>query len=93
MQVTLAETELLAAARPDAAYRVVPGMSHALKSVGDDEEANYASFTNPDLPLAEGLVDLVAAFCRGESLPGEDPRLAVGSGAQGAEDSGESLAR
>jgi alpha-beta hydrolase superfamily lysophospholipase len=74
LQVPSNETELLAAARPDAAYRVVPGMSHALKGVGDDEEANYASFTDPSLPLAEGLVDLIAAFVKGETLPGEDPR-------------------
>ncbi|MGA2546685.1 MAG: hypothetical protein ABSF43_09070 [Rectinemataceae bacterium] len=74
LQVSSDETELLASARPDAAYRVIPGMSHALKGVGDDEEANYASFTDPALLLAEGLVDLIAAFVKGEALPGEDPR-------------------
>ena len=66
IQVPSNETELLASARSDVAYRVVPGMSHTLKGVGDDEEANYASFTDPALPLAEGLVDLIAAFVHGE---------------------------
>ena len=36
LQVPPAESELLAAARPGAAYRVIPGMSHALKGTGDD---------------------------------------------------------
>jgi uncharacterized protein len=74
LQVGLPEAELLAGARPDSAYRVVPGMSHALKYVGEDEEANYASFTDPSLPLAEGLPELVAAFALGAELPGVDPR-------------------
>lgn len=74
LQVEVDETEILLEAKPDAAYRLIPGMSHALKGVGTDEEANYASFTDPGLPLAEGLGALVAAFARGAPLPGEDPR-------------------
>ena len=73
LQVAPAETGLLAAARPDAAHRIIPGMSHALKFVGADEEANYASFTDPSLPLAPGLADLVAAFAKGEALPDDPP--------------------
>jgi len=34
--------------------------------VGEDEDANYASFTDPGIPFAEGLADLTAAFARGE---------------------------
>ncbi len=74
LQVAPPETELLASARADASYRAIPAMSHALKAVGEDEESNYASFTDPSIPLAPGLADLVAAFARGEALPGEDPR-------------------
>lgn len=77
LQVSLGEAELLASAREGADFRVIPGMSHALKEVGDDEEANYSSFTDPDLPLADGLADLVAAFAKGEVLPGEDPRVSM----------------
>jgi hypothetical protein len=76
LQVTLGETELLASARDDVAYRVIRGMSHALKLVGGDEEANYASFTDPSLPLADGLAQLLAAFAKDEALPGSDPRTA-----------------
>jgi uncharacterized protein len=74
LQVPQSEVELLASAAPEVDYRLIPGMGHALKWVGDDEEANYDSFTEPALSLAEDLVDLVAAFARGEALPGEDPR-------------------
>ena len=70
LQVPRDESWSLASSRPGTAYRVIPGMSHALKEVGDDEDANYASFTDPSLPLAEGLVDLVAAFVDGGALPG-----------------------
>jgi uncharacterized protein len=75
LQTSGVESELLASARSDIAYRVIPGMSHALKAVGKDEEENYASFTDPSLPLAEGLPELVAAFARGEgAIVGADPR-------------------
>jgi uncharacterized protein len=74
LQVSHPETELLLEARPDAAYRVIEGMSHALKDVGEDEEANYESFVDPRYPLGAGLADLVAAFARGDVLPGRDPR-------------------
>jgi fermentation-respiration switch protein FrsA (DUF1100 family) len=93
LQVRPAEAELLASARSDAAFRIVPGMSHALKGVGADEEANYASFTKADMPLADGLVDMIEAFVKGEPLPGSDPRLTPLAGAQGREDSGEGIAR
>jgi uncharacterized protein len=66
LQVGPEEAELLARAAPDIAYRVIPGMNHALKAVGEDEDANYASFTDPGIPFAEGLADLTAAFARGE---------------------------
>jgi hypothetical protein len=82
LQVAVADAELLASAGNDAAFRVVPGMSHTLKEVGADEESNYASFTDPKLPLADGLVDLVEAFVKGEPLAPLD-------GAQGGQDSAE----
>lgn len=76
LQVGAAEAALLASFCPRAALRSVAGMSHALKEVGADEDANYASFTDPSIRLSEGLVELLSAFIRGEGLPGEDPREA-----------------
>ena len=99
LQVSRGESQDLASARPGTAYRVIPGMSHALKEVGDDEDANYSSFTDPSLPLAKGLVDLVAAFVDGEALPGSDALAPVGAagsgeaGAQGPQGAGEDSPR
>ncbi len=72
LQVGAEESELLASSRPGTAFRIIPGMSHALKEVGDDEDANYASFTDPSLPLAPALVDLIEAFAKGAALSGEN---------------------
>lgn len=87
LQVPPAEAELLSAARPDAAYRVIPGMGHTLKEVGGDEEANYSSFTDPSLPVAQALVDLLSAFVKGEALPD------LNAVPQGDEGAGEGLPR
>jgi uncharacterized protein len=89
LQVDIAETGLLAAARPDAAYRVIRGMSHPLKATWEDEDANYDSFTDPRYPLGEGLAELIAAFAKGEALPGRDPRSAqMGTGGDEAAKAG-----
>lgn len=74
LQVPPEDAAKLLEARPDATIRVVEGMSHALKDVGDDEEANYDSFVNPDYPLGAGLADLIAALARGDPLPGAGER-------------------
>ncbi|HTX74153.1 MAG TPA: alpha/beta hydrolase [Rectinemataceae bacterium] len=68
-QTTLAEFDILVRARPDAAAYVLPGMNHALKEVGPDMDENYRAFTDPTIPLATDLADLVAAFAAGEALP------------------------
>jgi alpha/beta superfamily hydrolase len=98
LQVAPAESELLAASAAGAELRTVPGMSHALKGVGDDEELNYASFTDPSIPLAEGLVDLLAAFAKRAPLPEEprgeaasSPAAEEGSAALDAAEGGEGL--
>ncbi|HUX36310.1 MAG TPA: alpha/beta fold hydrolase [Rectinemataceae bacterium] len=69
MQVELGDFLPLAAIRPEAAAVVVPDMNHVLKSVPAEVDANYASFSNPDFPVAEDLVVSIAAFAKGESLP------------------------
>ena len=87
LQTNGSESKLLASVRSDIAYRVIPGMSHALKAVGSDEEENYSSFTDPSLPLADGLPELVAAFARGEGAIGAEPPETASDGVlQGADD-------
>jgi len=63
IQVSLADAQALAAADPKAKLVLVPGANHVLKSVAsDDRAANLATYVNPDLPLAPGIVDAIAAF-------------------------------
>lgn len=63
LQVSVADARRLAAADPKARLALVPGANHVLKAVeSDDRAANFASYGNPDLPLAPGIVDAIAAF-------------------------------
>lgn len=68
-QVPLSEFALLAKARPDAPAVVLPGMNHMLKEVPGELEENWRAFSDPGFPLAEGLVELLAAWAKGEDLP------------------------
>lgn len=61
-QVPPAESELLRAARPDARYEVVAGMNHMLKLVPVDPAQQLASLSDPGLPVAPRLIELVTDF-------------------------------
>ncbi|OYQ34853.1 alpha/beta hydrolase [Niveispirillum lacus] len=63
IQVSVADAEALKAASPKATLMLIPGMTHALKTVsGSDRAANIATYTDPNLPLTAGLVEAVADF-------------------------------
>jgi pimeloyl-ACP methyl ester carboxylesterase len=62
IQTPVADARLLAAARPGIELRVIEGMNHVLKLAPAEFNANFATYSNPDLPLAPGLVDAVAGF-------------------------------
>jgi pimeloyl-ACP methyl ester carboxylesterase len=62
VQTTVADAEALAAARPDAHLVVWDGVNHLLKIAPAERAANIATYSNPDLPLAPGVVDEVAGF-------------------------------
>lgn len=64
LQTTLEDARRLAGARPGITLRVIEGMNHVLKAAPADRGANFATYANPDLPLADGLVDAVADFVR-----------------------------
>lgn len=68
-QVPLSEFALLAEARPEAPAVVLPGMNHMLKEVPGELEENWKAFSDPGFPLAEGLVDLLADWAKGQALP------------------------
>ncbi len=62
LQIGEGDAKLLAAARPDIKLVIVPGMNHVLKTAPVDRAANVATYHDPSLPLAPGLIDAVAGF-------------------------------
>ena len=62
LQTTVADAERLGAARPGVAVRTIEGMNHVLKIAPAERAANFATYANPALPLAPGLVDAIAGF-------------------------------
>jgi len=62
LQTRVADAEALGAARPGITVRIIDGMNHVLKTAPADLAANAATYANPSLPLAPGLVDAIAGF-------------------------------
>jgi pimeloyl-ACP methyl ester carboxylesterase len=63
MQVSVADAEQLKRADPKAELVLLPDTNHVLKTVtSDDRRANGATYADPSLPLAPGVVDAVANF-------------------------------
>ncbi len=62
LQVGLTDANALAAARPDARLTIWEGVNHLLKIAPADRAANNATYSDPTLPLAPGVVDDVAGF-------------------------------
>lgn len=62
IQVSIADAKALAAAKPDAKLVILTGVNHLLKQAPADRAANMATYTDPSLPLAPGVVDTIAAF-------------------------------
>lgn len=62
LQVTVGDAHRLAAARPGASLILIEGMNHVLKQSSDARAANIATYANPGLPLASGLLPAIVAF-------------------------------
>ena len=65
IQVPRADADRLAAAQPRAKLAVIAGMNHVLKIAPADRAANVATYADPALPLAPGLVDTIVGFVTG----------------------------
>jgi len=66
LQVTLLDADRLVAARPAATLVRLHDTNHVLKHVAvDDRSANLATYADPALPLAPGVVDAIAHFVQG----------------------------
>ncbi|WP_144510590.1 S9 family peptidase [Bacillus sp. FJAT-22090] len=64
IQVPVKDAELLHQAKKDSELLIVDKMNHILKEAPADREGNIATYSNPDLPLANGLVDGIVDFVK-----------------------------
>ncbi len=64
IQTSVEDARALAAARSGIELVLMEGVNHLLKVAPEDRAANIATYSNPDLPLADGVVDQVAGFIR-----------------------------
>jgi pimeloyl-ACP methyl ester carboxylesterase len=63
LQVSVADAERLKDAAPKAKLVLLPDVNHVLKTVSsDDRRLNAATYADPSLPLAPGVVDAIADF-------------------------------
>ncbi|WP_029415217.1 alpha/beta hydrolase [Brevundimonas bacteroides] len=62
LQTTVVDARVLAEAQPSARLVIWEGVNHLLKVAPADRAANLATYANPDLPLADGVVEDVATF-------------------------------
>lgn len=63
MQVSVEDAQRLKQSQPAAQLVLLPDANHVLKTVAtDDRRANFATYADPNLPLAPGLLDDIAQF-------------------------------
>lgn len=65
LQVSMADAERLAKARPGVKLVKVKGANHVLKEAPADRAANLATYNDPLQPVAHGVVDAVVDFVKG----------------------------
>ncbi|WP_404452127.1 alpha/beta hydrolase [Virgibacillus necropolis] len=62
IQVPVSEAKILHQAKKDAEFLLIPKMNHVLKEAPEDRKGNLQTYSNPDLPLAQGLIDGIVSF-------------------------------
>jgi hypothetical protein len=63
LQVTVEDAQRLKAGQPKATLVLLPGVNHVLKTVeGNSHGANIATYADPNLPIAPGVLTTVADF-------------------------------
>ena len=63
LQVLVNDAELLHEAKPDAELVIIDKMNHVLKEIEKDSQ-NLLSYTSPDFPLSNELVDVITTFVK-----------------------------
>jgi pimeloyl-ACP methyl ester carboxylesterase len=62
LQVTEDDARLLSSGNPSARLLFINNMNHVLKESDKNIQRNMATYSNPELPLKEGLVDALVKF-------------------------------
>ncbi len=69
LEVDTKQAEELHKARPGSYLDLISGMNHVLKHTSTNEQTNFATYSNPDLPLDPELVQVLTAFLRSVMVP------------------------
>jgi pimeloyl-ACP methyl ester carboxylesterase len=64
LQVTVKDAETLKKGKPNSVFFIVQTMNHVLKKVGADKTENVKSYSNPELPISEELVNQIVSFIK-----------------------------
>ena len=64
LQVKVEDARALSRAQPRATLTVLSGVNHVLKRAPAERMANLATYANPALPIAPGVVDAIAGFVK-----------------------------
>lgn len=62
LQVNTADAAALAQAQQKAQLKIISGMNHVLKDAPDDLQQNFATYSNPDLPVNSEMITAVTDF-------------------------------
>lgn len=62
IQVTASDADALTAAREGVVRADIEGMNHVMKTAPADPQGNVATYSQPDLPLAPGLIEAISGF-------------------------------
>lgn len=64
LQVPVDNAYLLLSSRPESKLLIIENMNHIMKESESDQQKNFATYNNPDLPLKSGLVDEIILFMK-----------------------------
>lgn len=62
IQVEVQDAELLKEGNAKADLKLIDGMNHILKNADANPQLNFATYTNPDLPVNEELIKSIVTF-------------------------------
>jgi len=64
LQVPESEAQFLLKANPKAQYLLIEKMNHVLKTSSTDRKENFDTYSKPDLPLSDGLINGIVKFIK-----------------------------